>query len=206
MHNELTTINHFCKWVKEEGLHNTEKFLYPTILDISANVGFFGLIARKTFPSAVIHAYEPNPNLEQYLSVQAAVSDVRYFMEVVGRKNGTIQLDLNEDSVQTRLKQSTEGNIPQVAFSEATKRLSGKVDLLKMDCEGGKWEIFNDKESWKNVKNLSMGYHFFESGHTEQAVKDIIINLGFRITSFLYVVNALSHKVCNHASLKALVL
>ena len=29
--NELATINHFCKWAKEEGLHNTEKFLYPTI-------------------------------------------------------------------------------------------------------------------------------------------------------------------------------
>ena len=29
--NELSTINHFCKWAYDEGLHNTERFLHPKI-------------------------------------------------------------------------------------------------------------------------------------------------------------------------------
>ena len=33
------------------------------ILDVGANVGLFSLAARLNFPQAVIHAYEPNPNL-----------------------------------------------------------------------------------------------------------------------------------------------
>ncbi|MGL5064766.1 MAG: FkbM family methyltransferase, partial [Microcoleus sp.] len=41
------------------------------ILDIGANVGLFPIAARNRFPQSVIHAYEPNPNLETYLENQS---------------------------------------------------------------------------------------------------------------------------------------
>ena len=31
LRNELSTINHFCKWAYKKGLHNTEKFEFPKI-------------------------------------------------------------------------------------------------------------------------------------------------------------------------------
>lgn len=44
--NELSTINHFCKWAKDEGLHNTEKFLHPTIKIVGTEAE---AMRRKTF-------------------------------------------------------------------------------------------------------------------------------------------------------------
>lgn len=34
-----------------------------TVLDIGANIGFFSIAARKSFPQATIHSYEPNIKL-----------------------------------------------------------------------------------------------------------------------------------------------
>lgn len=168
-----------CKELKNRGKP------IKTILDIGGNVGLFGLAARSSFPNAKIHSYEPNRNLEKYLSNQSKFVCFDYFIEAVGLENGMVTLDFDNDSVQTRSILDGDGNVPQVAFSQAIERMGGSVDLLKMDCEGAEWEIFKDKESWGKVKNLSMEYHLFEPGHTKQTVKDTVTNLGFRITSFI---------------------
>jgi len=160
-----------------------------TVLDIGGNVGLFGLAARNAFPSATIHSYEPNSQLEQYLAIQAQSADFKYFMEAVGSENGMISLDVNEDSVQSRSRIDASGNTPQIAFSKAIERLGGEVDFLKMDCEGAEWDIFKDRESWKKVKNLAMEYHLFNKDQTEQRVKSVIDKLGFTITSFVSIEN-----------------
>ena len=170
-----------CRNLKRSGVK------INTILDIGGNVGLFGLAARNIFPNAAIHSYEPNRQLEQYLSVQAQSSGFDYFMEAVGLKDSMISLELHEDSVQTRSKKKdSDGNVPQIAFRKAIDRLGGEVDLLKMDCEGAEWEIFKDPDSWKRVRNLSMEYHLFEPEHTKEVVKKIIADLGFTITSFIH--------------------
>jgi FkbM family methyltransferase len=155
-----------------------------TVLDIGGNVGLFGIAARNIFPSARIHSYEPNQLLKPYLSVQAEAAQFDYFMEAVGLERGMISLALHEDSVQTRAVRDAEGHIPQVAFREAIERIGGEVDLLKMDCEGDEWTLFEDKHSWRHVKHLCMEYHLFHPGHTEQAVQTKLKGLGFEITSF----------------------
>lgn len=160
-----------------------------TVLDIGGNVGLFGIAARNAFPGATIHSYEPNKRLESYLAVQAEAAGFDYFMEAVGLDDGMISLDLNEDSVQTRSKLGSDGTTPQIAFAKAIERMGGRVDLLKMDCEGAEWEIFKDEQSWQKVNNLSMEYHLFEPRHTEQAVRQAIENLGFTISSFTHIDN-----------------
>jgi len=154
-----------------------------TVLDIGANVGLFDLMARSTFPEARIHAYEPNPHLETYLAKQAASSNTEYFMEAVGFEEGTVSLDFNDDSVQTRSKVDSSGELKQISFKQAVDRLGGSVDLLKMDCEGAEWEIFKDTETWQAVKNLSMEYHLWPD-HTEEELIDILNQLNFKIKSF----------------------
>lgn len=160
-----------------------------TVLDIGGNVGLFGIAARSAFPEAKIHCYEPNINLESYLAVQAEAAEFDYFMEAIGLTDGVISLDFTEESVLTRSKRDCDGVIPQTAFAKAIERMEGKVDLLKMDCEGSEWDIFKDKESWQKINNLSLEYHLFEPEHTEQAVRQTIENLGFRISSFVHIAN-----------------
>ena len=173
-----------CKVLRKQG-ESVE-----TILDIGGNVGLFGIAARNVFPDAVIHSYEPNKQLEPYLAEQAEVAGFDYFMEAVGLDKGMISLDINEEeSVHTRSCEDESGSVPQISFREAIERMGGKVDFLKMDCEGAEWGIFEDKESWKYIKYLAMEYHLFEVGHNEMRVKAVIEGLGFTVTSFSPVKN-----------------
>lgn len=155
-----------------------------TVLDIGANAGLFGMIARDAFPNAMIHAYEPNPRLERHLSIQAKSGNFEYFMNAVGIKNGKVSLDLNEDSVQTRSITDENGDIDQISLKQAIERLGGSVDFVKMDCEGAEWQLFQDKESWNRIRHLAMEYHLWPDHTLEEALAKLR-ELGFRIQSHI---------------------
>src|SRR5262249_39690436 len=141
-----------------------------TVLDIGAHVGLFGIAARNAFPRAVIHAYEPNPLVEPYLKAQAQAADFQYFMCAAGLEDGTFSLDVHEDSVRTRSRSDPAGSVPQVPFQEMLARLGGEADLLKLDCEGAEWLLFEDRPTWQHVRNLSMEYHLWPD-HTHAEVR-----------------------------------
>ena len=151
-----------------------------TIIDIGANVGLFPIAARNRFPQAVIHAYEPNRNLENYLKHQSQIANFTYFLEAVGAEDGKVVLDIREVSGKTRSTVSESGDIPMVSFRRAIERIGGSVDLAKVDCEGAEWLLFEDRDTWQLVQNLSVEYHLW-SGHTHAETRQVIENLGFRI-------------------------
>ena len=151
-----------------------------TVLDIGANVGLFCLAARHVFPEATIHAYEPNPHLEAFLKVQAETASCRYFMEAVAAEDGKVNLTLEEDSVLTRSERSDAGDIPAVAFRKVIERIGGSVDLLKLDCEGAEWELFEDEDAWENIRNVSMEYHLWPN-HTHEEARSVVQKLGFKV-------------------------
>ncbi|MGB3266370.1 MAG: FkbM family methyltransferase [Microcoleus sp.] len=151
-----------------------------TIIDVGANVGLFPIVARNRFPHAVIHAYEANPYLENYLKHQSKIANFTYFMEAVGAEDGKVVLDIREVSGKTRSTVSASGDIPMVSFRRAIDRIGGSVDLAKVDCEGAEWLLFEDRDTWQLVQNLSLEYHLW-SGHTHAETRQVIENLGFRI-------------------------
>ncbi len=150
------------------------------VLDIGAHVGFFSLASRVAFPNAIIHSYEPNSRLQNYLKHQAEMGRFDYFLEAVGMEDGKVSLEYHSDSVQTRSRPNTEGNIPEVAFRKTIQRLGGTVDLVKLDCEGAEWLFFKDAESWGTVQNVSMEYHLWPN-HTHDEIKHVLQNLGFSV-------------------------
>ncbi|MFB8798801.1 MAG: FkbM family methyltransferase [Microcoleus sp.] len=150
------------------------------IIDIGANVGLFPVAARNRFPQAVIHAYEPNPNLESYLKHQSEIAKFEYFMEAVGVQDGKVTLDIREVSGKTRSTVSESGDIPMVSLKRAIERIGGRVDLAKVDCEGAEWLLFEDTDTWQLVQNLALEYHLW-SGHSHAETRQVIENLGFQI-------------------------
>ncbi|MES2460250.1 MAG: FkbM family methyltransferase [Armatimonadota bacterium] len=152
-----------------------------TVLDIGGNVGLFSLAARQAFPNAKIHAYEPNPQQEKYLEVQAKAANFQYFLEAVELEDGHVSLDLHDDSVQTTSQVDDSGKIPAIAFRKAVDRLGGTVDFAKVDCEGAEWRIWKDYDAWQKVRHLSCEYHI-QDGHTHEEAASQITSLGFTIT------------------------
>ncbi|MEG4970502.1 FkbM family methyltransferase [Microcoleus sp. B6-A1] len=101
-------------------------------------------------------------------------------MEAVGCRDCKVVLDIREVSGKTRSTVSESGEIPMVSFRRAMERIGGSVDLAKVDCEGGEWLLFEDRDTWQLVENLSLEYHLW-SGHTHAETRQIIENLGFRL-------------------------
>jgi len=154
------------------------KFSVKRILDIGAHAGLFSLYARGQFSDAMIHAYEPNGKIKVYLEHQARLGDFTFHMEAIGKEEGRVSLQ--GGSVQASSRIDRQGEIPMVSLREAIRRMGGEIDLLKLDCEGAEWDIFQDAESFKNVKAISMEYHLTE-GHTLKELCSILLGLGYKI-------------------------
>jgi FkbM family methyltransferase len=150
------------------------------VLDIGAHAGLFSLAARDRFPTAEIHAYEPNPQMQPFLSNQADAGRFSFFNQAVGLADGFVSLKAGADSVLTRVQQSDEGGVQCGSFAGAVARLNGTIDLVKLDCEGAEWEILKDEATWQNVRHLTMEFHLW-AGYTLEELKTRIASLGFRI-------------------------
>ncbi|MDR3456886.1 MAG: FkbM family methyltransferase [Verrucomicrobiae bacterium] len=151
-----------------------------TVLDIGAHAGLFSLAARLNFPDAIIHAYEPNPQLLPLLSHQAYAGKFSFFGEAVGLVAGRMSLDSGADSVQTRAHRNEQGDIHCTSFAAAVAKLGPTIDLVKMDCEGGEWEILKDEVTWAKVQNITMEFHLW-AGYSLEELKARVVKLGFAV-------------------------
>ncbi len=151
-----------------------------SVLDIGANVGLFSLAARLRYPEAVIHAYEPDRELAQYLDAQARVGRFEVTYAAVGEEDGSARLIRSSDSVLNQALSDAAGDIPQIAFATALRRIGEAVDLVKMDCEGAEWDILRDGPAWRRVRALAMEYHLI-AGRTHEMACQVVDALGFTI-------------------------
>jgi FkbM family methyltransferase len=153
-----------------------------TVLDIGANVGLFSMAARMLFPKSRVHAYEPNTALAHQLCGHARQAGFDFFIEAVGYEESMVSLvvDPNQSVLTSTRHDPGGGSIPQVAFRRALGRLGGRADLVKLDCEGAEWEIFEDRESWSRVRFVTMEYHL-NPGDGHDKVADALRAIGFII-------------------------
>jgi FkbM family methyltransferase len=151
-----------------------------TILDIGANIGLFSLWAASCFPEATIHAYEPNPRIVAFTQQNLQPVNAHLFAEAVGAQAGFADL---EDQGESRLGLLTTGadqGIPVIAFQQAIDRLGGSVDLLKLDCEGAEWEIFDNPHPFQQIRTIRMEYHLTDD-RTLADLKAAAFAIGFTI-------------------------
>jgi FkbM family methyltransferase len=133
-----------------------------TVADIGANIGCFVLAAKGHFPAATIHGYEPNPRVLPVLLENASKIGASVFPEAVGTADGYVKMI--DDSFSTiakteRVGTSYPGAIPQVSIGKVIERLGGRIDLLKIDCEGAEWQILSRENSLAQVRRIRMEYH-----------------------------------------------
>lgn len=154
-----------------------------TIIDVGANVGLFSLWAWKSFPNATIHAYEPNSLVATFARKNLqGLRNVEVFVEGLSDEPGRAQLGLANSSPRTGILSRDEGgDCTLTAFREAVARIGGTVDLLKLDCEGGEWDIFRDHVSFANVSHIRMEYHL-TNGRQLTDLCDCARHLGFEVT------------------------
>lgn len=171
-------------WLDDEYGLETISEPVSTILDVGANVGLFSLWATRIFPQAKIHAYEPNPAVQTYFCKNVAgLQNVQLFDEGIALHSGNGSIELYESTRLTRTIADPHGGIKMCSLRQAVERLGGKVDLLKLDCEGAEWELFSDAGAFENIREIRMEYHLTD-GRDIADLKCAADRIGFNV-SFL---------------------
>ena len=142
------------------------------ILDIGAQCGLFSIYAAKLCPSATIYAFEPDrENIEQVLDnlVLNQLEDrVVFISKAITSKTGTTQFNLNLKSSRANSLAYHEDNyvekitIETISLADFFKQQSiEQVDYLKMDIEGGEYDILFSlgKEEFSKIQEVQMEYH-----------------------------------------------
>jgi hypothetical protein len=128
-----------------------------TIVDIGAGAGDFAVSSAVLHKQARIYAYEP---------------DNAY--------NGTLKMNIQKN----RMTNVT-------AYKKFVRRIddvlaeTGKIDFLKVDCEGGEYQIFDgiSKKSAGKIRKISMEYHEF-NGKTVNDLSEKLTGAGYLVNIY----------------------
>lgn len=131
----------------------------PRILDVGANVGVFTAFARRRWPQATIVMVEADPDnvsaLERFVE-----SDASGRIEVIAAAAST-----TDDPVHFKAGHGTGSRIattgPMTTAVDVLP-LFARVDLVKLDIEGGEWPILRDPRlADLQDTTLVMEYHAY---------------------------------------------
>ncbi len=172
-------------WIVEEMLikhpYNNEKVVLKKgdiVIDIGGNCGAFSILQAKLYEGIVIHAYEPDPDNFKYLEMnieQNGYQDSITAHEYAVTGKSAESLELHKSAVQAGAHSAVrqEGGetitVPAVSLSAILKDYP-EVAFLKIDCEGGEYDILlnTPKELFSKVKYIAMEYHTVEGNSVDE--------------------------------------
>jgi FkbM family methyltransferase len=127
-------------------------------IDCGANVGIYTAILART--GATVYAFEPDPTAFEVLTKKFALrKNVILLNEAVGAVDGTARLyrhmNFSDDPLTNSQSSSTlsfKGNVDsshgieirQIRFSAFLRKLGQRISILKIDIEGGEFELLRD--------------------------------------------------------------
>jgi FkbM family methyltransferase len=141
------------------------------VLDVGGQVGTFSCRLAQLQPQAVINTYEPSPTTADYLRRNIErnhLSDrITVTQAALAATVGTAEFDDNgAGSGENSLVSSARGTVGTITvqtttFDAAVAAAGGPIDLVKMDCEGGEYDLVyaSSPDNWSSVQRLVIEYH-----------------------------------------------
>ena len=161
-----------------------------TIIDIGSNIGAFTIYASKQYPFSKIFSFEPDHiNYEKLLKNISLnkITNVVASNHAVGKNNGIVKLYSDEfgkfgtvGSSLTKIGPKST-NVKCDSLEEILNANNIKIcDLLKVDCEGGEYDIIlsSNKKILQNINSIAMEYHNI-NGHSGIELKKFLEDIGY---------------------------
>jgi FkbM family methyltransferase len=119
------------------------------ILDLGANIGLFGLLASSRWPSARIVGYEPDPANaavhERAIEANGLGDRWTLVAEAAGPRDGKIRFVAGLGAGSHALGTATEAAAATIVVAQRDVLAAiAAADLVKIDIEGGEWELLGD--------------------------------------------------------------
>jgi FkbM family methyltransferase len=136
----------------------------PRILDVGANIGLFGVYALGRWPEARITSFEPDPDNFRVLDLTVGANQRQGSWDdvpvAVSNADGELEFAPG-DGAKSHLSPTAADEatitVPAVDFFD---QLGDGVDLVKMDIEGGEWQILADPRlATAQVKVIRLEWH-----------------------------------------------
>ncbi len=175
----------------EEAIKNARQ----CVLDVGAHRGFFTLYARALNPTVPIVAVEPEPHnihaFEQHMRLNN-IALVSLVPAAVAGTSGSRALLVAEDSHNhelARVSGVAGGSTMRVAAKSLADIIAEhhieSIDVLKMDIEGGEYEIIDtvDEDVWSKIRLVVMEYHTI-SGRKVSELERGLRERGFGVQTF----------------------
>ncbi len=175
----------------------------PTIIDCGGNIGVTSLFLKQKYPNAKIKIFEPAEescqiieksfkanNMKEVEVIRAAVSDTEGEMEFwydSEKPTSSRKAPLWEEDGAHQIKPAEKHLVRKVPMVKLSSFISGPVDLLKIDIEGGEGLVLKDlNESGKlsQVREIIFEFHP-DPKNTSNKLSDILKMMethGFTVT------------------------
>ena len=153
------------------------------IIDIGSHIGLFSLYASQKCKEGKIFSFEPvksNYNIFLKNIEKNNLKNIFSFNTAVAKETGLVKINLHEDeSGHSLFKTGGESiTVESISLKEIIEKNSiEKCDLIKMDCEGGEYEIIDSipDKYIKKINKFIIEYHFEDK--KPQLVIDLIKKL-----------------------------
>lgn len=163
------------------------------VIDIGGHIGTFSTSLALLHPDARISAFEPSPttsgflrrNVEQngfadrvtvYERALAGSSGLADFADNGGGSglNGLVAAGRTTNGPATQVRTTT--------FDEAVAAAAAPVDFVKIDCEGGEYDLVLNSapQSWSNVHRVVIEFHPVP-GHSWDELRDYFAACGLDV-------------------------
>jgi FkbM family methyltransferase len=132
------------------------------VVDLGANIGLYGAWVRRLWPNAKVIAFEPDEESAKTYREFMDLNDLGDRWELIqacaGTRSGTRSFESGKDS-ESRIVADEAGAASTVTMIDVFPYLKN-ADVIKMDIEGGEWEIILDPR-WSQVgaRAVLMEYH-----------------------------------------------
>ena len=143
------------------------------VFDIGGHVGTFSVRLTQIHPQATVTAFEPSATTAEYLRRNVSLNGVADRVTVVqralaGNTGHAVFDDNGAGSGLNGLLSTRNGgptgvgtDVETVSFDDAVAAADGPIDVVKIDCEGGEYDLVLNSapESWASVQRIVIEHH-----------------------------------------------
>ncbi|MCK6206014.1 FkbM family methyltransferase [Bacillus infantis] len=178
-----------------------------TIVDIGSNVGYFTVLAGLLVGSrGTVFSYEANPNifpfLQDNISMNWLTQQAKIQNKAIYSKETTLEFNVSnkfhgDSSIKTYSSGQQQSDSITKVFSEAVSldnelRNVDKIDLLKIDIEGGEYHAFlgmMEKIEQKKIKCIVFEWNRTMLGGDAELFAGLIREILYRNDGLIYTLN-----------------